>query len=268
MYQIIQTAVGIAIAIATFLSAYYLFHIQRQNRSKEHSQKLNKEVFEPWSSTRFIGREKVMGSEVIETRLGSINLHREKFSIESYDLMYEDSNLAKSHLKTGYSNLWIKWNNIEKENLDFLENVKNLLEMLENKIKENINEAKLLIWGGSGKEPVEYIIPSSIAVYIYVHIYYDEKDYIDEWIVDEKSRKLLHGNRITVAKSESTNTLKKLKKIILEIQHNTRRKILDLNEKRNEIERKIEEFQESLKKDIVQKVKHGGVIKGKCEACP
>jgi hypothetical protein len=243
--------------------------IEKARMRREHSLKLNKEVFEPWL-------EKYKEYSKVDVVYSVDNGVLVAFTPQDPEL--EFFNAAKSHLNSKYPHILKDWEDLKTLTYEhnkliakFSDDIKALL--------ENSTKLPHYYTKSRGKAPDEYISHENIFKMIYqaisdkIRTGYESSTY--ERITPTQERKEFfyvltdqRGNCLVKSRNENEakDVLFLTKQIIESPEHNQRIECL-LEMENKTLQTKRESFENKMK-ELIASIELGKSLEGKCKFCP
>jgi hypothetical protein len=265
-----QVVQGIASVISAGIAGFYAFLIYKSNRLQSlrpHSERLVEKEISPWLKDT-ITKIFVLSPLNLDDNEEWI----EKFDFEKLPLLFEE------HLKTGYQQIYSKYKDWERKVKEHNEKLKKFVRELRNKAKSKIGLPSDSDFPNRGKVYCYYQrMISDLLTLVIANSVNGELNYLKTELkikVREKkySVRLYAGELVEgifYGEPESAKILE-IEKFIKEVSHSQKiiEETKDFYANYNNL---IKDF-ENLRNEIIMKIenelKAGGLIEGKCRACP
>jgi len=239
--------------IALFISIRQYCLSKRVNILRPHSDRLV-EVFEAWLESRSFLPD-VLSPEDIPEDINDVHLPPLKSDLSGL-------RFAEDHLKTGYREKYREINDLRKQISKHNDEIKKFVEASCEKLKE---ELELLKYKAGYGAYYRRIVVMSLKK---ITIGYPETELkispgakpSEKWKLEWSNYGLIIGN-----KEECERGLSIIKELYTS--PNVVEKANELLRNAKSLEDKRTELEEWLRINLVDKIKIGGIIKGKCEAC-
>jgi predicted RNase H-related nuclease YkuK (DUF458 family) len=265
-----QMVQAIASVISVAITSFYAFLVYKNNQIlslRPHSERLLEKEISPWLN-KTITKIFVLNPLQLPDDEKCI----EQFEVERLPLLFEE------HLKSGYNEIYLKYKNWEGKTKEHNEKLKKFVRELRNKAKIKIGLPSSSDFPNRDKVYCYYqrmisdLLTLVIANSINGELNYLKREFKIE-VHGEKHSLRPYGSEliegIFVGSPESAK-LMEIDKFINEILNSQKiiEETINFYTNSNNLEKKLEILRNEIIMKIEDELKAGGLIKGKCRACP